>query len=74
MDCVFGLSVRRRVREERRLDRLERRRSEEAFGFGERSVESEEERGREIEQRQTEEFRLREQRTCFGRYFPHEKL
>lgn len=46
-----------RVGEERDMDGFERGRSEEAFGGGgERRVESEEESGEEVEERETEEL------------------
>lgn len=53
---VFVLAIRRRVREERVLDGLERRGSENAFGGGERGIESEKESGEEVNERETEEF------------------
>lgn len=71
-DSILVLSIRRRVREERGLDWIERWGSEEAFGWGERVVESKEKSWEEIQQRKTEEFWLEEQRSCCsGRYLPH---
>lgn len=50
------LSIGGRVGEERGLDWVEGRGSEEALRLGERGVESEKERGEEVEQRETEEL------------------
>lgn len=44
------------IGEERELDGIEGRGSEEAFGGGERSVESEENGGDKVKQRETEEL------------------
>lgn len=48
------LSIGGWVGEERGEDRIERRGSEQTFGVGERGVESEKQRGEEVEQRYTE--------------------
>ena len=50
------LPIGRRVREERILNGIRRGRSEETFGLGQRGVESKEQSGEEIEQRETEEL------------------
>lgn len=53
-DGVLVLAISGRVIEERRLEGIERGWSEDAFGGGERQVESEKERGEEVEERETE--------------------
>lgn len=55
-DGVLVLSIGERIGEERGLDRVEGRGSEEAFGLGERGVESEKQREEKIEKRETEEL------------------
>lgn len=44
------LAIRGRIREERKLDGIEGRRTEEAFGGRERSVESEEDGGEKVKE------------------------
>lgn len=53
------VAIRGRIREERRLNGIERRRSKEALRLRERSEESEEEGGEEIQERETEEFGMK---------------
>lgn len=47
-----------RIREQRFLNRVERRRSEEAFGRGNEGVQREGERCEEVKERETEELGL----------------
>jgi hypothetical protein len=55
-DGVLVLPIGGRVGEERGMDWVEGRGSEEALRLGESGVESEKERGEEVEQRETEEL------------------
>lgn len=69
-DGILVLSIGGRVGEERSEEGVEGRGSENAFGVGERGVESEKERREKVEQRETEKLWLEQERWC-RRYFPH---
>lgn len=58
---VFVLAVGQRVREELALKRVEWGWSENAFGGGETEVDGGDKGGEEVEERQTEEFRLKDE-------------